>query len=65
MLLAGGSSGGEGALISLGGSPVGFGSDIAGSVRIPAALNGLFALRPSHGRLPYEGIFFPCEKSDC
>lgn len=55
-LSAGGSSGGEGALISLKGSPVGFGTDIGGSVRIPAAFNGLYGLRPSGGRLPYEGM---------
>lgn len=52
----GGSSGGEGALISLKGSPVGFGTDIGGSVRIPAAFNGLYGLRTSVGRLPYEGM---------
>ncbi|KAL9604624.1 MAG: hypothetical protein Q9219_000344 [cf. Caloplaca sp. 3 TL-2023] len=55
-LTAGGSSGGEGALISLRGSPAGFGTDIGGSVRIPAAFNGLYGLRPSGGRLPYEGV---------
>ncbi|KAL8909509.1 MAG: hypothetical protein Q9207_000189 [Kuettlingeria erythrocarpa] len=55
-LSSGGSSGGEGALIGLRGSPVGLGSDIGGSVRIPAAFNGLYGLRPSVGRLPYEGM---------
>lgn len=55
LLSCGGSSGGEGALIALRGSPVGFGTDIGGSVRIPAAFNGLFGLRPSSGRIPYEG----------
>lgn len=55
-LSSGGSSGGEGALISLKGSPVGFGTDIGGSIRIPAAFNGLYGLRPSSGRLPYEGM---------
>jgi amidase len=54
-LSAGGSSGGEGALISLKGSPIGFGTDIGGSIRIPAAFCGLYGLRPSAGRLPYEG----------
>lgn len=60
-LSAGGSSGGEGALISLKGSPVGFGTDIGGSVRIPAAFNGLYGLRPSGGRLPYEGMANPMD----
>jgi amidase len=55
-LTSGGSSGGEGALIGIKGSPVGFGTDIGGSIRIPAAFNGLYGLRPSTGRLPYEGM---------
>lgn len=55
-LCSGGSSGGEGALIGLRGSPGGFGTDIGGSIRIPAAFNGLYGLRPSGGRLPYEGM---------
>ncbi|KAF1972622.1 amidase [Bimuria novae-zelandiae CBS 107.79] len=55
-LTAGGSSGGEGALIGIRGSPVGFGTDIGGSIRIPAAFNGLYGIRPSTGRLPYEGM---------
>ncbi|KAF2726160.1 amidase [Polychaeton citri CBS 116435] len=55
-LTSGGSSGGEGALIGLRGSPIGFGTDIGGSIRIPAAFNGLYGLRPSAGRLPYYGM---------
>jgi amidase len=55
-LSSGGSSGGEGALIGLRGSPAGFGTDIGGSIRIPAAFNGLYGIRPSSGRLPYEGV---------
>lgn len=55
-LSSGGSSGGEGALISLKGSPLGFGTDIGGSIRIPAGFNGLYGLRGSAGRLPYEGM---------
>ncbi|KAF1828551.1 amidase [Decorospora gaudefroyi] len=55
-LTAGGSSGGEGALIGIRGSPLGFGTDIGGSIRIPAGFNGLYGLRPSTGRLPYEGM---------
>lgn len=55
-LSSGGSSGGEGALISLKGSPIGFGTDIGGSVRIPAGFNGLYGIKPSHGRMPYEGM---------
>ena len=55
-LCSGGSSGGEGALIGLRGSPGGFGTDIGGSIRIPAGFNGLYGIRPSGGRLPYEGM---------
>ena len=55
-LCSGGSSGGEGALIGLKGSPAGFGTDIGGSIRIPAGFNGLFGIRPSAGRMPYEGM---------
>lgn len=46
----GGSSGGEGALIAMKGSPLGVGSDIAGSIRIPSAVCNLYGLKPSHGR---------------
>lgn len=56
LLSSGGSSGGEGALLALRGSCIGFGTDIGGSVRIPAGFNGLFALKPSSGRVPYEGM---------
>lgn len=52
---AGGSSGGEGAIIAAGGSPLGLGSDIAGSVRIPAAANGIVSLKPTGGRIPNAG----------
>ncbi|KAK0525316.1 hypothetical protein OC842_005546 [Tilletia horrida] len=51
----GGSSGGEGALVAFRGSPLGAGTDIGGSVRIPAAFNGLWGFRPSMHRIPYEG----------
>lgn len=46
----GGSSGGESALIAFHGSPLGVGTDIGGSLRIPAACTGIFTLRPSAGR---------------
>jgi amidase len=51
-LTSGGSSGGESALIAFGGSVLGVGSDIGGSLRIPAACTGIFTLRPSFGRFP-------------
>lgn len=55
LLTAGGSSGGEGALVAMGGSAIGFGTDIGGSIRIPAMCNGLFGFKPSMGRIPYGG----------
>ncbi|HVJ51767.1 MAG TPA: amidase [Aliidongia sp.] len=54
---AGGSSGGEGAAIGAGLSPIGIGSDLAISVRGPAAFNGIAALKATHGRIPYTGHF--------
>ncbi|KAG9001108.1 hypothetical protein FRB90_011681 [Tulasnella sp. 427] len=54
-LTPGGSSGGEGALIALRGSPLGVGTDIGGSVRIPAGFTDIYSLRPCYARLPYEG----------
>ncbi len=51
----GGSSGGEGAIIAAGGSPLGLGSDVAGSVRVPAAATGIVSLKPSAGRTPTGG----------
>ncbi|EPQ27061.1 uncharacterized protein PFL1_05345 [Pseudozyma flocculosa PF-1] len=55
LLHTGGSSGGEGALVAIKGSPLGVGTDVGGSVRIPAGMCGLFGLRPSSHRFPYEG----------
>lgn len=54
-LTAGGSSGGEGALVALRGSILGVGTDVGGSIRIPAMCNGLYGIKPSHGRVPYAG----------
>lgn len=44
----GGSSGGEGGLIGSYCSPIGFGSDIGGSLRVPAEYNGLMTLKPAN-----------------
>ena len=53
---AGGSNGGTGAAIGAGIAPAGLGTDTGGSVRIPAALNGIAGLRPTVGRYPNLGI---------
>ncbi|WPB07930.1 uncharacterized protein RHO25_012594 [Cercospora beticola] len=50
---AGGSSGGEGALVAFRGSVIGVGTDIGGSVRIPALCNGTYGFKPTPGRIPY------------
>ncbi len=56
---AGGSSGGEGAAVGCGGSPFGVGTDIAGSVRIPAFFCGVFGHKPSPGIVPNTGMYPP------
>ena len=53
----GGSSGGEAAAIAAGLSPVGIGSDVAISLRGPAALTGIVALKATHGRIPMTGVW--------
>ena len=52
---AGGSSGGEGAVIGSGAVAVGLGADIGGSIRIPACLNGVFGHKPTGGTVPGTG----------
>src|SRR4051794_12620547 len=54
---AGGSSGGEGAAIGAGFAPIGLGSDIGGSIRLPAFFNGVFGHKPSPGIIPCSGHF--------
>lgn len=55
----GGSSGGEGAIVGAGGAPFGLGSDIGGSIRMPAFFNGVFGHKPSGGRVPGSGQYPP------
>ncbi|KAK5061274.1 hypothetical protein LTR84_007816 [Exophiala bonariae] len=54
-LTAGGSSGGEGALVAMRGSVLGIGSDIAGSIRIPSYCCGTYGFKPSANIVPYAG----------
>lgn len=53
----GGSSGGEGALVSSACSPLGLGSDIGGSIRIPAFFNGIFGHKASSNAIPNDGQY--------
>lgn len=56
----GGSSGGSGAVLAAGLAPLATGSDMAGSTRIPSALNGVYGYKPPFGRLastPHEELF--------
>jgi Asp-tRNA(Asn)/Glu-tRNA(Gln) amidotransferase A subunit family amidase len=55
--IVGGSSGGEAALVSAGGVPLGLGSDIGGSIRIPAGFNGVFGHKPTGGLVPNTGQY--------
>ena len=52
-----GSSGGSGAVVAAGSAMAALGTDTGGSVRLPAAMNGIFGLRPGIGQVPVEGIF--------
>ncbi|KAL8715570.1 MAG: hypothetical protein Q9220_000906 [cf. Caloplaca sp. 1 TL-2023] len=52
---AGGSSGGEGVLVAMRGSVMGVGTDVGGSVRIPAFTNGIVGFKPSEGRISIKG----------
>ena len=54
--IAGGSSGGTGAALAARMAPAGLGSDTGGSVRIPAAVDGIVGLRPTLKRYSQEGI---------
>ncbi len=53
----GGSSGGSGAVVASGAAPISIGTDTGGSIRVPAALCGIFGLKVTHGRVPLTGVF--------
>ena len=54
--LGGGSSSGPAAAVALGQAQVGLGTDTAGSIRVPAAYQGLVGFRPTHGAVPSDGV---------
>ena len=57
----GGSSGGEGAALATGITPIGVGSDYGGSIRVPAHFNGVTGLKPGRWVVPYGGHFPPAQ----
>ena len=53
MVTAGGSSGGSGAAVAARFAPIAVGTDLGGSIRIPASFNNLVGIRPAPGRVPF------------
>lgn len=58
---SGGSSGGEGAIVGAGAAPFGLGSDVGGSIRMPAFFNGVFGHKPTGGLVPSTGHHPPAK----
>src|SRR5215469_15074122 len=58
---AGGSSGGEAVALATGMTPLGFGNDLGGSLRVPSQMCGTAAIRPSRGRVPDAAVTEPPE----
>jgi allophanate hydrolase len=63
--VSGGSSSGSAVVVAQGDMPVALATDTAGSGRVPAALNGIAALKPTRGRLSTAGVVPACRSLDC
>ncbi len=60
--MAGGSSSGSGALVAAGEVDMAIGGDQGGSIRIPSSNCGCYGMKPTHGLVPYTGVF-PIEQT--
>jgi allophanate hydrolase len=64
-LIPGGSSSGSAVAVSAGLVPLALGTDTAGSGRVPAMLNNIVGLKPSHGLISTSGVVPACQTLDC
>ncbi|MEV4732389.1 allophanate hydrolase [Saccharopolyspora sp. NPDC049426] len=63
--ISGGSSSGSAVAVALGIADLALGTDTAGSGRVPAALNGIVGLKPTHGLVATDGVVPACASIDC